>query len=103
MPPKYEFHLFICQNQRPDGGMRGCCMAKGAERLLNYAKSRIKELGIPSARVSKAGCLNECERGVALVIYPEGVWYTISSEQDIEEIIQSHIINKQPLAKLLMK
>lgn len=71
--PSYDFHIFICQNQRPEGHARGCCFSKDSEKLLNYAKVRTKELGIPNIRVNKSGCLDQCERGIAMVIYPEGM------------------------------
>ena len=103
MAPSFEYHIFICQNQRPEGHERGCCLSKGSDKLLNYMKARLKELGVQNLRVNKAGCMDQCEKGPALVIYPQGVWYTPKSIEDMEEIIQSHILSKKQVSALLMK
>lgn len=92
--PNYNFHIFICQNQRPEGHVRGCCFSKNSEKLLNYIKARCKELNIPNTRVNKSGCLDQCEKGVAVVIYPEGKWYSIQTIEHAEEIIQTLLQQK---------
>ena len=51
-------------------------------------------------RVNKAGCLDRCEEGPVCVVYPEGVWYTYIDEEDIDEIIDSHIKNGKPVERL---
>ncbi|UCE30912.1 MAG: (2Fe-2S) ferredoxin domain-containing protein [Burkholderiales bacterium] len=88
----YSHHVFFCLNRRDDG--RACCAEHDAERLQAYAKERVKALELAGAgrvRVNKAGCLDRCELGPALVIYPEAVWYTYVDEHDIDEIIESHL------------
>jgi (2Fe-2S) ferredoxin len=87
--PFYAAHVFVCTNIRPPGHKRGCCAEKGAERLRNYMKARAKELGIAGTRINIAGCLDRCELGPCMVIYPEGVWYTYRNEQDIDEILDN--------------
>lgn len=101
--PTYDFHIFICQNSRPEGHERGCCLSKGSDKLLNYMKARVKEMGIKNIRVNKAGCLDQCEQGVAVVIYPEGTWYQIRSFEDIDQIIEQHLQQRKSVANLLMK
>jgi (2Fe-2S) ferredoxin len=100
MAPHYDFHIFMCQNRRPEGHSQGCCASKGSEELLSYMKKRVQELEIKNVRVNKAGCLGQCKNGPALVIYPEGVWYKAQSSNDIEEIIQSHLLRKKPASHL---
>lgn len=95
--PAYDFHVFICQNQRPDGHARGCCLSKGSDKLLNYMKARVKELGILNTRVNKAGCLDQCEQGVAVVTYPEGIWHQIQSYDDVEALLQRMTAEKLPI------
>ena len=87
----FEAHLFVCCNRRPDGHPRGSCAAKGSEKLRDYMKSRAKELGLAGIRVNSAGCLDRCEFGPCLVIYPEGVWYRIGSTADIEQVLDAHL------------
>ena len=103
MAPSYDFHFFICQNERPDNHPRGCCLSKGSDKLLNYMKARVKEFGIQNIRINKAGCLDQCEKGPAMVVYPEGIWYTPKTPEDVDEIINSHILKKSPSKRLLME
>lgn len=92
MPPSYKFHVFVCQNQRPEEHPRGCCLLKGSDKIFTYLKARVKELGIPNIRINKAGCLDECEQGPVVVIYPEGSWHTLRTCADAEELIQKHFL-----------
>lgn len=100
--PFYKTHVFVCTNERPPGAKRGCCKAKGAEDIRNYLKARAKEEGIEGIRVNAAGCLDRCELGVTMVVYPEGAWYTLASRADADEILESHIKNGVPVARLLL-
>ena len=91
-PPMYfDAHVFVCTNRRPDGHKRGCCAAGGAEVLRDYMKARVKELGLSRVRVNSAGCLDRCEQGPCVVIYPEGVWYKIDSREVVDEMLQRHL------------
>jgi (2Fe-2S) ferredoxin len=98
----YRLHIFCCTNVRPDGHPRGCCKAKGGENFRNYLKARGKELELDDIRVNNAGCLDRCELGPALVIYPEGTWYTCQSVEDAEEILQNHIIGGEIVERLAL-
>lgn len=89
--PYFRAHLFCCTNQRPEGHEKGCCASKGSEKLRNYMKRRAKELGLADIRINSAGCLDRCAEGPAVVIYPEGVWYSPKNEQDCEEIVTQHL------------
>ncbi len=99
----YQTHIFCCTNERPDGHPRGSCKARGADPLRNYMKARVKEEGIPEARVNGAGCLDRCELGPVLVIYPEGTWYTYASREDVDEIIEKHLKGGQHVERLMLK
>lgn len=101
-PPYYDAHLFVCTNRRPDGHQRGSCAARGSERLRDYMKARTKELGIKNVRVNSAGCLDRCELGPCLVIYPEGVWYRIDSPADVDAVLQAHVIEGGRATPLLL-
>jgi len=73
--------------------------------MQEYAKKRCKELGINGegrVRINKAGCLDRCELGPVLVVYPEAVWYTFVDQEDIDEIIQSHLIEGKPVERLMV-
>lgn len=101
--PYFETHIFVCCNRRPDSHPRGSCAAKGSERLRDYMKARAKELGIEGIRVNSAGCLDRCENGPSLVIYPEGVWYQVTSTADIDRVLDEHVQNGGRARDLTMK
>ncbi len=102
--PYFEAHVFACTNRRPDGHKRGSCAEKGSEKLREYMKVRSKELGLePRIRINSAGCLDRCELGPTLVIYPEGVWYTIHSPSDVDEILQTHIVEGGRVERLMLQ
>lgn len=91
-PPYFRAHVFVCCNRRPDGHRRGSCAARGSEDLRDYMKVRAKELGLRGIRVNQAGCLDRCEFGPALVIYPEGIWYSPKTRADVDEILEAHLV-----------
>jgi (2Fe-2S) ferredoxin len=101
--PYYEAHVFCCTNRRPAGHPRGCCAEKGAEELRDYMKGRAKELGLKNVRINTAGCLDRCELGPTLVIYPEGVWYSVTSKQDIDDVLKAHLIAGGRVERLMLK
>jgi (2Fe-2S) ferredoxin len=101
----YSHHIFFCLNQR-DENSRPCCAAHDAQRLQAYAKDKVKAMGLSGpgkVRVNKAGCLDRCELGPVCVVYPEGVWYTFIDEQDIDEIVESHLANGKPVERLRLE
>ena len=92
----YDIHVFCCINERAPGHPRGSCSARGAQALQAYMKAQGKALGLGSrVRMNKSGCLERCELGPTMVIYPEGVWYTYNSEADIDEILHRHVLGQQ--------
>jgi (2Fe-2S) ferredoxin len=96
----FTYHVFCCTNRRDPGHKRGCCAEKNAEELRDYMKGRVKELGIAKTRVNMAGCLDRCELGPTMVIYPEGVWYSCKTKDDVDEVIREHLQNGKPVARL---
>ena len=101
-PLHFRSHVFCCTNQRPPGHERGCCMDKGGERLRNRMKQRAQELGLKDVRINGAGCLDRCEHGPCIVIYPEGVWYAPQNDADIEEILTVHIRDGGRVRRLML-
>lgn len=97
----YKHHIFFCLNRREGG--REHCAGKNAEAMQAYAKGCVKDFGLAGpgeVRVNKAGCLDRCELGPVAVVYPEGVWYTYIDEEDIDEIVESHLQNGIPVERL---
>ena len=103
VPRKLKHHVFVCLNERPPGHARGSCKASGAEEILDRFKQAVKDAGLKSeVRAQKAGCLDTCEWGPSVVVYPEGVWYARVRLEDVEEIVQSHLKEGRPVQRLLM-
>lgn len=98
----YRNHIFCCVNKRADGHMRGCCEMHGASKLRAHLKARVKTRGIQDVRVNAAQCLDRCELGPTLVIYPEGVWYTYRTTEDLDEILERHIVQGERVERLLL-
>ncbi|HEX5002383.1 MAG TPA: (2Fe-2S) ferredoxin domain-containing protein [Bacteroidia bacterium] len=97
---KYEKHVFICTNQRQPGEKKSCGEQHGLE-LVRAFKKLIKDRGLKVAiRAQKAGCLDVCELGPALVVYPEGVFYGSVTLADVDEIVEEHLINNRPVKRL---
>lgn len=97
----YQRHVFFCLNQREDNA--ACCACHRAAELQQYAKARIKKLGLNGEgkiRINKSGCLDRCDEGPCIVVYPEGVWYTYVDETDIDEIIDAHLVRGEVVERL---
>jgi (2Fe-2S) ferredoxin len=97
----FKHHVFFCTNQRANG--ESCCNDHGASELRAYAKDRVKELGdaVPQrVRINLAGCLDRCGEGPVMVVYPEAVWYTYVDKEDIDEIINEHLIHGRIVERL---
>ena len=98
--PYFKHHVFFCTNQRSEGE---CCAEHGAHGAKDYMKKRCKALGIHgegNVRINTAGCLDRCSRGPVMVIYPEGVWYTWVDREDLDEIIERHLIAGEQVERL---
>ena len=99
----YDAHVFCCTNRRADGHPRGSCAEKGGEALRDYMKSKAKALGLNNVRVNSAGCLDRCELGPTVVIYPEGVWYSISTREEIDEVLERHLVEGGRVERLMLQ
>ncbi len=98
----YRRHIFCCVNERESSHPRGCCSVRGSIELRAYMKRRAKEMGLDDIRVNNAGCLERCELGPAMVVYPEGIWYHYENTNDIDEILENHIVQGNPVERLLL-
>ena len=96
----YRRHVFCCVNTRDLHHLRGCCSARGSEPLRAYMKLRAKELKLDDVRINNAGCLERCELGPTMVIYPEGIWYHYDCVEDIDEILEKHVVGGEIVERL---
>lgn len=99
----FKYHVFFCTNQREPGQM--CCASHGAGNMRDYAKDRVRALGEQISgrvRINAAGCLDRCDKGPVIVIYPEATWYTYVDQEDIDEIVDRHLVNGEIVDRLLI-
>jgi (2Fe-2S) ferredoxin len=97
----FRYHVFFCCNQREPGAT--CCNNHGAQALRDYAKDRVKALklnGPGKVRVNSAGCMDRCDDGPVIAVYPEGVWYTYVDKHDIDEIVDEHLVHGRIVERL---
>ncbi len=101
---RYERHVFVCENRRPDGHPRGCCAGRGGVEVKEALKAELKARGLLArVRAHSAGCLDACERGPVMVVYPEGVWYGGVTPEDVPEIVERHLVGGEPVERLVIR
>ena len=98
----YKYHVFVCTNQRDE---LLACEDFDAQSMRDYMKQRIKDLdlyGEGKVRIGQAGCLGRGLSGPEMVVYPQGIWYTYVDREDVDEIIDSHLLNGRPVERLMI-
>ena len=100
---EFERHVFVCTNERAPGHPRGCCSAKDSASIREALKARCELEGLGAkVRINKSGCLDQCEHGPTIVVYPEAIWYGFVKMEDLEEIVQTHLIGGAPVERLVL-
>lgn len=101
--PVFEKHLFVCTNQRTGSEKGSCGEQHGLDLTAAFKKSiKDKNLDMP-IRAQRAGCLGICDFGPTVAVYPEGVFYVNVQLSDVEEIVQSHIVENKVVKRLLLQ
>ncbi len=101
--PYFQRHIFFCTNQREGG--EASCGQHNAKDAQKHCKQAVKAAGLSGpgkVRVNGAGCLDRCAGGPVAVVYPDAVWYTYVNNDDIDDIVQSHLKNGQVVERLLL-
>ena len=99
--PAFEHHVFVCTNVRPEGAPRPSCTANGTSDVHTALQQAVKAAGLgASVRINKSGCLDQCEHGPTVVVYPEAVWYGCVKSEDAAAIVQEHLVGGQPIERL---
>jgi (2Fe-2S) ferredoxin len=101
--PKFTSHIFVCCNQREPGNSRGCCNPDGSGRLRELFKAEVKRRGLsPQVRANQSGCLDQCEYGPTVVIYPQAIWYGRVTPADVPRIVEETVIHGRVLEDLVI-
>jgi (2Fe-2S) ferredoxin len=97
----FEHHVFVCHNTRPEGAPRPSCTANGSSDLHAQLQQLSKAAGLGGkVRINKAGCLDQCEHGPMMVVYPEAVWYGNVRPEDAAAIVEEHLVGGRPVERL---
>lgn len=100
----YQKHVFVCTNRRDPQNPKGSCANSGAEEICQIFKKELAERGLRGTmRANSSGCLDQCAHGPTVVVYPEGVWYSIRTADDAKEVIDEHLVNGRPVERLIVK
>jgi (2Fe-2S) ferredoxin len=101
--PFFQRHVFVCTNERAADHPRGSCKLKGSPEVRDALKAELKKRGISKViRANNAGCLDQCEQGITVVVYPEQVWYGHVTVADVQEIVEKHLIGGEIVTRLLL-
>ncbi|MCE1187496.1 MAG: (2Fe-2S) ferredoxin domain-containing protein [Ignavibacteria bacterium] len=101
---RFDKHVFVCEHAREEGNPRGCCSAKNSAAIREALKRKVKEAGLQGAvRINSAGCLDACEFGPVVVVYPEGTWYGGVTIEDVDEILSSHLKENKVVERLIIQ
>ncbi len=98
---KFKHHLFICTNERDEDATRPSCANQGSGKLKGEFKDAIKHAGLKGqVRANELGCLDQCEHGPVVVVYPDSVWYGFVHARDVSEIVEEHLLHGRPVVRL---
>jgi (2Fe-2S) ferredoxin len=99
--PLFKYHVFVCHNVRPAGAPRPSCTSDGKSDLHTQLQQLTKAAGLSEqVRINKSLCLDQCEHGPTVVVYPEAVWYGCVQPEDAAEIVERHLVGGQPVERL---
>lgn len=93
-------HIFICTSSRMTGVAKGFCQTKGAIEIIQRFTEKLEEEDITDVMVSNTGCFGICEKGPVAVVYPDNIWYGSLTSDDVDEIVESHIMNGTSVKRL---
>lgn len=101
--PTLQRHVFVCINERAADHPKGCCKARGGVEVRDRLKAELKARGLAKViRANNSGCLDQCEQGCTVVVYPEQVWYGHVTVEDVAEIVDKHLVGGEAVTRLML-
>jgi len=99
---KPKYHIFVCGSFRVSGEPQGVCHKKGAIQYIPYLEEGLRDRDVEGAVISMTGCLKVCDRGPAVVVYPQNWWYgNVTGEAVLDEILDA-LAEGKPAGKYLI-
>lgn len=100
---KPEKIILVCNNQRPPGHPRGSCLEKGSRDVTTELSEALDERDLfGKVSLAATGCIGPCSYGPVIAIMPDNVWYKNVSKDDINEIIEDHIVGGKTVDRLVL-
>lgn len=100
--PIFKYHVFSCTTARPPGHPHPSCGQAGSQDLTGHLREKVFDAELQGVRINPAMCLGRCDKGPAVVVYPEGTWYSVKTTEDMDEIFESHLKGDKVVERLLM-
>ena len=88
-------HIFVCTTVG-----RHHCAGQGSEKILQHLRDRLETLEITHVRTTRMGCNQQHHQGPIMIVYPEGIWYGSLRIEDVDRIIDQHLLGGQPVTEL---
>ncbi len=102
--PKPERFVFVCINERPEGHPKGSCTLRGSREVIERFDELLDKKDIYD-RISliKTRCMGPCLDGPIVAVFPDNCWYKEVTPDDVEEIVEEHLINNRPVERKILK
>lgn len=98
---RFDYHIFICANQKAEGKV--CCGQERGLELVAEFRRVLRDKGLQGkVRAQRAGCIDACDFGPSVVIYPGGEYYGHLKPENVETIIEQHIIGGKAVEEFLI-
>ena len=100
---KFRRHFFVCTNARPPFA-KPSCGPQNSNQILRLLQEEVEKRGVLN-KIKVTGCdgLGPCEEGPIMVVYSEGTWYKKVTADDVSEIVDTHIMQSNPVSRLIYK
>lgn len=99
--PRPKKHIFVCTQARPPGHPRGSCAERDCQPVMQAFMEQFEERGLYGLiGLTNAGCLGACDEGTCVLVYPESVMYGKVTKEDVDEILDEHILGDKPVERL---
>ncbi len=100
---KLKHHIFVCTSCRINGQQKGFCFSKGSVDIVQRFMEAIEENDLSSdVMITNTGCFGVCDKGPIAVVYPEGIWYGNLTDEDVDKIVEQHIMDGKPVEELMI-
>jgi (2Fe-2S) ferredoxin len=84
--------IFVCATPG-----EGRCGAKGGGELFEAFREEVSRLGFSPSAVLRNSCTRRHEEGPVVFVFPDDIWYTNVSLEDVPRIVEWHLVSQTPV------